>query len=269
MSGHSSSKAPSMFEIDGQIIPIQPVDHERSRWDFRFTLTDDEAKAELIRRIQASMGDPESIIDATDLVRNAEFANRGQGWAAFYGLSLSSPNYNQAHYFNRGGAVIGLCAEIEDEWHVAVLEQRRPLQDRDKPIVEFPRGQASMESGIQTAARQLVEETGLEIEPDRFIYLGSGNPDNALILGQTVHIWMVELMQEELVRDADGVWRIRADLNKMEEKSRLWENILGTRLIPFDQFTSASFMTSGPFSEMRKRLEQNTRESAVSGDVTA
>lgn len=253
-----------MFEIDGQIIPIDPVDHERSRWDFRFTLTGDEAKAELIRRIQASMGDPESIIDATELVRNAEFANRGQGWAAFYGLSLSSPFYNQAHYFNRGGAIIALCAEVEGEWHVAVLEQRRPLQDSDNPIVEFPRGQASMESGINTAARQLVEETGLEIEADRFVYLGAGNPDNALTLGQTVHSWMVVLTAEELVRDADGVWHIREDMNKMEKKSRLWENILGSRLVPFSQFVSASFMTAAPFALMRQRLERLARESKAS-----
>ena len=210
------------------------------------------------------MGDPESIIDATDLVRNAEFANRGQGWAAFYGLSLSSPFYNQAHYFNRGGAIIALCSQVEGAWHVAVLEQRRPLQDPDNPIVEFPRGQASMESGIDTAARQLVEETGLEIEADRFVYLGAGNPDNALTLGQTVHSWMVVLTADELVRDTDGVWHIREDMNRMEKKSRLWENILGSRLVPFSQFVSASFMTAAPFALMRQRLESLARESKVS-----
>jgi 8-oxo-dGTP pyrophosphatase MutT (NUDIX family) len=191
----------------------------------------------------------EEVTDVTSLA----VINEPMGIGFFYGGSMTGGPYNQGHLYNRGGAVVAIVVRKGREIFVAALEQMRPLQS-DELVLEFPRGQSRLgESGSETALRELREETG--IGPESIIvtrWLGSGNPDNALILGENVQFFSVEILET----DVDWVsMRIREDAFQPEAESRLVEGIKNSTIMPLNGLTSTSMMTMSAIGLLRAHAD--------------
>lgn len=179
------------------------------------------------------------LLDA-ETIKTVTVVNRKMGMGFLYGKSPAGP-YNQGRFVNRGGAVI-IPTLVNKNWdfHFLALKQVRPLYGPD-PILEFPRGQANPgESTIDTARRELIEETGLPISEQDLTYLGVGNPDTAVTHGANVHAWRLNIPLE-LVDDSGKTPKLRAF--HADTESRLVEQIRGAIFIPAGQFSSPSMMS--------------------------
>ena len=181
------------------------------------------------------------------------FRNEPLGMAVVYCKSPAGP-YNQVVFYNRGGSVIVPTVFIDGKLYFVALMQNRPLVS-EKPILEAPRGQAFIgEMSIDTAKRELLEETGLQVDEERFVYLGAGNPDTALTLGANVHAWWLRLPSEFVVCDSHGKPEgLRPDLQTNSE-SRFMESIRKSVLVPPEDFESPSMMTMWAAGLVFKKL---------------
>jgi 8-oxo-dGTP pyrophosphatase MutT (NUDIX family) len=180
--------------------------------------------------------------DFTDEVDTLAVVNHGMGLGFLYGKSPAGP-YNQGRLVNRGGAVIVPTVKVDGEVYFLALEQVRPFVGPE-PILEFPRGQAlSGEKTVDTAARELLEETGLPLDEDSLVHLGNGNPDSALVHGANVHTWWLQLPEEFVNFDENGMPVLRPDLEANPE-SKLIESIKKAVFVEASDFESESHMTS-------------------------
>jgi len=202
-----------------------------------------------------------------DLVQDVQTLtaiNRQMGIGFLYGASPAGP-YNQGRMVNRGGAVIVPTVEDKSCLYFLALSQVRPLVGQDA-ILEFPRGQAlANEAAIETARRELLEETGLDLPEDALTYLGRGNPDSALIHGANVHCWWLQLPAEFVVVK-NGVPSLREDLQG-NPQSRLWENIRKSLLIREEEFSSPSMMTSWALGLVLQRVRHLAKKEALKTNV--
>ena len=182
------------------------------------------------------------------------FRNDGLGMTFVHVKSPAGP-YNQGVFYNRGGSVIVPTVQIEDETYFLVLRQLRPLVSNE-PIMEFPRGQGLKdEANYETARREMVEETGLDIPVQSLIHLGNANPDTALIMGANVHAWWLRLPEYFIEFDEFGYPQIRSDIQG-NENSRLLENIRMTELVTEEEFTTPSMISSWAFGLVLRKLRE-------------
>jgi 8-oxo-dGTP pyrophosphatase MutT (NUDIX family) len=178
----------------------------------------------------------------TDDVDNITVINRAMGIGFIYGASPVGP-YNQGRIVNRGGAVIAPTVEVNGVLYFLALVQNRPLVGSE-PIFEFPRGQAIFgENTVDTAQRELLEETGLPLNLENLLYLGNGNPDSALFHGANIHSWWLKLPENFVVIQEDGTPTLRPDIEANPE-SKLIESIRNAVFVPATQFKSPSMMTT-------------------------
>lgn len=216
------------YDIDGKTISVPDVLEDKPSW--RVLLNGDE------------------VAD----VKSLAAINDQMGIGFLYGGSMTGAGYNQGHLYNRGGAVVAIIVKKAGEVFVAVMEQMRLLQST-KPVLEFPRGQSRLgEQGNETALRELREETGIERESiAQVTFLGSGNPDNALILGQTVQFFAVEIFETDVDWE---LMQVREDTFRPEVKSRLVEGIKSSKIVPLRGFVSTSLMTMAAAGLLRANL---------------
>ena len=187
-------------------------------------------------------------------VRTLSAINHQMGIAFLYGRSPAG-EYNQGRLVNRGGSVIVPTVVLDGVLYFLALSQIRTLISTE-PILEFPRGQAisSGEAAIHTASREFWEETGLNLPEELLTYLGNGNPDSALIHGANVHAWWLRLPNHFVQMD-DGMPKIRRDIEGKRE-SRVLENILDSRLVPENEFSSPSILTMWAMGLVLQRLRR-------------
>lgn len=215
------------IQIDGNVFPLDPALADKPGWDIEIN------------------GEPVEHVETLTAI------NHQMGIGFLYGASPAGP-YNQGRIVNRGGAVIVPTVKVSDDLYFLALSQVRPLL-ASEPIFEFPRGQAIVdEAAIETARRELLEETGLALAVDDLIYLGRGNPDSALVHGANVHCWWLRLPAEFILLQ-HGVPRLREDLGGNSE-SRLLENIKKAQLVREDEFTSPSILTAWAMGLVLQRL---------------
>lgn len=204
--------------IDSKSYQLDPVDHTKPGWDVTIN------------------GEPVKDVDTLSVV------NHAMGIGFLYGKSPAGP-YNQGRLVNRGGAIIVPTFEVDGEMYFLALEQVRPLVD-SKPILEFPRGQAlSGEKSVDTARRELLEETGLPLDEENLVYLGNGNPDSALVHEANVHVWWLRLPYEFVGFDEDDR-PVLADDFEANSESKLIESIRKAVFVEAADFQSVSQMTS-------------------------
>lgn len=195
--------------------------------------------------------------DVVEGVETLTAINHAMGIGFLYGASPAGP-YNQGRLVNRGGAVIVPTIEVDGDLYFLALSQVRPLLD-DEPILEFPRGQAlADEASVDTARRELLEETGLNLNSDVLTYLGRGNPDSALMHGANVHCWWLRLPAEFIVFE-ENIPCLRSDLEGNSE-SKLFENIRKAQLVREDEFSSPSMMTAWAMGLVLQRLRHLERQ---------
>lgn len=215
--------------IDNTDYPLDEVDQTRSVWEIAINGV------------------------SVEKVESLTAINREMGIGFLYGKSPAGA-YNQGRLVNRGGAVIVPTIDVNDVLHFLALSQVRPLVG-SQPILEFPRGQAIMdESAIKTAGRELLEETGIGIPEDHLTYLGSGNPDSAIVHGANVHAWWLRLPADFVLMDGD-LPRLKPNLIG-NASSRLFENIKNAILVPEYDFTSPSMMTTWAMGLVLQRIRR-------------
>lgn len=218
-----------MVTIDGKQYPLESVITEKPVWEG--TLNGQ---------------------DITEQIETLTLINRDMGIGFLYGRSPAGA-YNQGRLVNRGGAVIAPTVTINGTLYFLVLKQRRPLVGSD-PIYEFPRGQALLdEDATVTAARELLEETGMDIPAENLVYLGKGNPDTALIHGANVHCWWLQIPTEFFTLNT-GYPRLVGVFSNAE--SKLAENILHAEIVSEDEFESVSMMTSWAAGLVLKQIRR-------------
>lgn len=174
-----------------------------------------------------------------DLIRPSQITLRqhslgitaGYGWTpgGFDGIVIRQ---------DRGGVVIVPFVEIGDQLHIGVVEQARPLQQREGFVLNVPRGFRGDEESIEGARRELKEELGMS--PDLLIDLGGAptNPNSAFFdtsgKEQGDRYFGVWLTQDKVVQDS-GVWRLRPDLVDKNKSHRIAESIGRCCFIPQDE----------------------------------
>lgn len=225
------------INIDGKEYPLDPVLADKPLWEITLN------------------GNPVGGVETLTAV------NRQMGIGFLYGRSPAGP-YNQGRLVNRGGAVIVPTVEVNGGTIYFLALQQVRLLIGPEPILEFPRGQAlADEAAVETARRELLEETGLDMAEDALTYLGRGNPDSALIHGANVHCWWLRLPANYIVIE-NGIPRLR-DGVKANPHSKLWENIRKSTFVCEDEFSSPSMMTSwamGLVLQRIRRIEREARE---------
>ena len=116
------------------------------------------------------------------------YSDNKNPWIKLYFDQVRFPN-GQLGYYNRivesegksGVAVLPIKGEL-----IGLLRQfRYPI---GKEVWEIPRGFGECENPQEDALRELKEETGIEIEPERLIYLSVIHP-NSGILASSVHLF--------------------------------------------------------------------------------
>lgn len=220
-----------MFElqIDGQVFVFEDEDRNLPHW--------------------------QEMRDSHDHV--VGFKNEFMGMAVVYCKSPAG-SYNQVVFYNRGGSVIVPTVEHNGELYFLALVQKRPLVQED-PIFEFPRGQALLgEKSVDTARRELLEESGLQVDEGDLIHLGRANPDSALVMGANVHAWWLRLSAAHVQEGRYGQPQLRPDFVANPE-SKLAENIRKAVLVPAEEFDSESMMTDWAAGKIYKRLWLESR----------
>lgn len=222
--------------IDGQSYELERVNHIKPEWEVTLN------------------GKPVDNVDTLTVI------NHDMGIGFLYGKSPAGP-YNQGRLVNRGGSVIVVTVQSGPykKLYMLALEQVRPLVGQ-APILEFPRGQANInEKSIDTAKRELLEETGLPLDEGDLMYLGNGNPDTALIHGTNVHTWWLQLPSWYFDLDENGTPRLRSDIEANPE-SKLIESIKKAVFVPATEFKSPSQLTSNAAGLVFQQLYIESRK---------
>ncbi len=202
-----------MSKLSASIVISIPTDGHRG-WEVRV------ASGDLIRPPQITFRQPGLGVTAA------------YGWtpAGFDGLVIRQ---------DRGGVVIVPFVEINDQLHIGVVEQNRPLQQREGVVLNVPRGFRGDEEGVRGARRELNEEVG--INPELIVELGGQptNPNSTFFdtsgcNEQGDRYFGVWLTPDQVVQD-NGVWRLRPDLVDGDKAHRVAECIGRCRFIPWDQ----------------------------------
>lgn len=101
---------------------------------------------------------------------------------------------------NCDGSVIVLVYDVDREAYLMVEQFRPPVKRR---VLEFPAGLIdSGETPIQTAVRELYEETGVVVTADDLINLGSIY-SGVGITSEEVSIFAVEINEETVIEKPD------------------------------------------------------------------
>ena len=140
--------------------------------------------------------------------------------------------------------------------YVGVVEENRATMGK-KPTRNIPRGaQSKGETHVETAVRELREESGYEAETGRFALLAAGLNSNSAFFDTSrsdqdgISIYSLRVDQSELQVDTDDngrVFYIFPDEVNDNTEHDVTEKILGSRFIPLeealksrDMFTSAA-----------------------------
>lgn len=97
-------------------------------------------------------------------------------------------------------SAIFLCKKrspIEDSEVVIVKEYRSPASNKEAFVRELPSGSAKNTNAIETAAEELHEETGMYLDPERFLPI-KARQLAATLSTHKAHLYSVELTDEEL-----------------------------------------------------------------------
>lgn len=86
---------------------------------------------------------------------------------------------------------------IENSEVVIVKEYRSPVSNKDAFIRELPSGSAKHTNAIETASEELFEETGMYLEPERFMLIKARQLAATLSVHKA-HLYSVELTDEEM-----------------------------------------------------------------------
>lgn len=157
----------------------------------------------------------------------------GQTSLGYDGLAFHEPN--------GGGTVIVPYVFWHGELRVGRIIQKRPLQDREKPISNLPRGFASPnEKPFAAAKREAAEETGIREDAlTLFPLMGDPiNPNNAFFdtagPGEGVKFFGLEIPESlcyaDVMEDTYFTVRVRKEAlasNPESKAARLAEQIIG------------------------------------------
>lgn len=194
----------------------------------------------------------------------------------FYGKSPSG-NYDQwsFHEVGGGGAVSIPYCFIEENLYVGVLEQKRPLQDKVRPVLNVPRGfMDPKETHFETAVREAKEEAGIQDAERRTVLLPGdpGNPNSAFFEtwgdGEGIVFCCLRVLLTELKKSDEDDYYV-LDEKVVTPVSKAAEGIMGSRFIPWMEAAElGDMMTLSALSRLLAYLfsEGKLQQSVQSSD---
>ncbi len=195
--------------------------------------------------------------DQTATTSHASLTHEGLGIQVKFGMRPEG--YDGFIIRERGGggaATIPYMIDADGGIYVGVVEEKRATMG-EKPVRNIPRGaQSKGETHVETASRELREESGYLAETGRFALLAEGLNSNSAFFdtsrsdqdGISMYALRVQQDELELSHDDDGnVFYVFPEKVNKEAEPDVTEKILGSRFIPLeaalksrDMFTSAA-----------------------------